>query len=150
MLDPLDQLATEMFRTFAQFEFCASRQPAFTMATVQRSRTGVPSHTRFPIFLTIAAIRIWPQLCATFLTTNGFWHGSNAALDTDLQSDRVLLYVRRVRNNLFRGGKVNGGWFEPERGELLLRHSLTILRACIAASEDGHRLRPYRQDHRLC
>lgn len=53
---------------------------------------------------------------------------------TDLQSDRLLIYVRRVRNNLFHGGKFNGRWFEPERSTVLMQHSLTILNACLAAS----------------
>ena len=51
--------------------------------------------------------------------------------DTDSKADKLLVYVRRVRNNLFHGGKFNGRWFEPERSEPLLRHSLTILRACV-------------------
>ncbi|MFN5049087.1 hypothetical protein [Roseateles sp.] len=50
---------------------------------------------------------------------------------TDSKADKLLVYVRRVRNNLFHGGKFNGHWFEPERSEPLLRHSLTILRACV-------------------
>lgn len=52
---------------------------------------------------------------------------------TNSQADRLLVYVRRVRNNLFHGGKFNGHWFEPERSEPLLRHSLTILTACVEA-----------------
>ncbi len=55
---------------------------------------------------------------------------------TDSRADLVLLYVRRVRNNLFHGGKFNGHWFEPERSEELLHHSLVILDACLAASSD--------------
>jgi hypothetical protein len=51
-------------------------------------------------------------------------------------SRRLLLYVRRVRNNLFHGSKFNGRWFDPERSEPLMRHSLTILRACVEASTD--------------
>lgn len=58
------------------------------------------------------------------------------APNTDLRSDLVLLYVRRIRNNLFHGGKFNGHWFEPKRSEELLRHSLTILRGCLAASKE--------------
>jgi len=50
---------------------------------------------------------------------------------TDSPADKLLIYVRRVRNNLFHGGKFNGHWFEPERSEPLLRHSLTILTACV-------------------
>ncbi|MCD9515566.1 hypothetical protein [Photobacterium carnosum] len=43
------------------------------------------------------------------------------------QTDLVLLYVRRVRNNLFHGGKFNGNWFAPQRSEELLSNSITIL-----------------------
>ena len=50
---------------------------------------------------------------------------------TDSRADKLLVYVRRVRNNLFHGGKFNGHWFESERSEPLLRHSLTILIACV-------------------
>jgi hypothetical protein len=50
---------------------------------------------------------------------------------TDSRADKLLQYVRRVRNNLLHGGKFNGHWFEPERSEPLLRHSLVILSACV-------------------
>jgi len=50
---------------------------------------------------------------------------------TNSGADKLLIYVRRVRNNLFHGGKFNGHWFDPERSEPLLRHSLTILTACV-------------------
>ena len=50
---------------------------------------------------------------------------------TDSRADKLLIYVRRVRNNLFHGGKFNGHWFEPERSEPLLRHGLTVLIACV-------------------
>lgn len=50
---------------------------------------------------------------------------------TNSQADKLLIYVRRVRNNLFHGEKFNGHWFEPERSEPLLRHSLTILIECV-------------------
>lgn len=50
---------------------------------------------------------------------------------TNSKADKLLIYVRRVRNNLFHSGKFNGHWFAPERSELLLRHSLTILDICV-------------------
>ncbi|MFC1833865.1 hypothetical protein ACFL2Q_03910 [Thermodesulfobacteriota bacterium] len=50
---------------------------------------------------------------------------------TNSRADKLLQYVRRVRNNLFHGGKFNGRWFAPERSEPLLRHSLAILKAVI-------------------
>ena len=51
--------------------------------------------------------------------------------DTNSRADKLLQYVRRVRNNLFHGGKFNGHWFSPERSEPLLRHSLVILTAVV-------------------
>ena len=52
------------------------------------------------------------------------------------KSDEVLQYVRRVRNNLFHGGKFNVGFFDPERSEPLLSHSLTILEEAVRASPE--------------
>jgi hypothetical protein len=41
----------------------------------------------------------------------------------------ILLWVRRVRNNLFHGGKFNGHWFQPERSEQLITASLVVIHA---------------------
>ncbi len=50
------------------------------------------------------------------------------------QADRVLQYVRRVRNNLFHGGKFEGGYLEdPERSETLMKYGLIILDECLNA-----------------
>jgi hypothetical protein len=49
------------------------------------------------------------------------------------RAQQVLLMVRRVRNNLFHGGKflpVPTG--DPDRDKLLIQHSLTVLRTCIS------------------
>ena len=50
------------------------------------------------------------------------------------EADLILLYIRRVRNNLFHGGKFNGHWFEPERSEELITHSITILHKAVSLS----------------
>src|SRR5437764_995290 len=50
---------------------------------------------------------------------------------TTSNADALFQYIRRVRNNLFHGGKFNGHWFEPERSERLMKASLTILRAVV-------------------
>ena len=57
-----------------------------------------------------------------------------AATPSASETHELLLCVRRVRNNLFHGGKFNGHWFAPERSETLLRHSLSILDACLRSS----------------
>jgi len=48
---------------------------------------------------------------------------------TNSTSNKLLIYIRRIRNNLFHGAKFNEHWFKPERSEPLLRHSLVILSA---------------------
>jgi len=67
------------------------------------------------------------------IVVNGNLQWSSAEPNTDSCADKLLIYVRRVRNNLFHGGKFNGHWFEPERSESLLKNSLIILVACIDA-----------------
>lgn len=62
---------------------------------------------------------------------NGLIAWDDSRPQTDSRADELLIYVRRVRNNLFHGGKFNGHWFEPERSEPLLRYSIAILDACI-------------------
>lgn len=60
------------------------------------------------------------------------WRDANPS--TDSRADLILIHVRRVRNNLFHGGKFNGIWFEPDRSELLIKHSAIILDACFRAA----------------
>lgn len=47
----------------------------------------------------------------------------------------VLLYVRRVRNNLFHGGKFSHTWIDPDRSARLIRASLVILHSCLEISD---------------
>jgi len=64
---------------------------------------------------------------------NGVLEWRRKVPSTNSPADMLLLYVRRVRNNLFHGGKFNDCWFDSERSEPLLRHSLTILKSCVEA-----------------
>lgn len=43
--------------------------------------------------------------------------------------NELLLCVRRVRNNLYHGGKFNGSWFDEIRSGFLLEASILILTA---------------------
>ncbi len=53
---------------------------------------------------------------------------------TSSESDFILILVRRIRNNLFHGGKFNGCWFNPDRSEKLLDAALLILNHCLKVS----------------
>lgn len=138
--DP-DALAAELFKTFARFEY------ALKAAEFHRGEGAAEANWR-SFAESVAEIFEEPpneefaQAIAYMLAhppkkqvvEGGVLGWSVSAPQTDFQSDRVLIYVRRVRNNLFHGGKFNGRFFEPQRSAALLQHSLTILNACLAAS----------------
>lgn len=67
------------------------------------------------------------------IMVDGFIQWKVVEPNTQSRADKLLQYVRRVRNNLFHGGKFNDHWFAPERGEPLLRYSLVILSAVVEA-----------------
>ena len=49
---------------------------------------------------------------------------------TEERSPQILFsHIRRVRNNLYHGGKFNGRWLDPDRSEELISRSLLILKA---------------------
>ena len=138
----LNRLATDLFRTFARFEY------ALKAAGFHNGNGGAEANWRdFAVSVSahfddpqdegfkeaIAYILEHPP--NKQLVEDGELIWDAVVPQTDLHSDRVLIYVRRVRNNLFHGGKFNGHWFEPQRSAELLRHSLTILNACLAASD---------------
>lgn len=56
------------------------------------------------------------------------------------QGDRIsdlFVYIRRVRNNLFHGGKFKGKYLAyPERSIELMEHCVTVLKACLDANDD--------------
>ena len=52
---------------------------------------------------------------------------------TNSKADALFQYVRRIRNNLFHGGKFNGHWFALERSERLMKAGLVVLRQSIEA-----------------
>ena len=48
----------------------------------------------------------------------------------------VVEYVRRVRNNLFHGGKFNQHWFAEQRSIELINHSLTVVEFIVKELSD--------------
>jgi len=62
---------------------------------------------------------------------NGAIEWSDANPNNPCPSHNLFIYIRRVRNNLFHGGKFNDRWFAPERSEQLINSSITVLNHCI-------------------
>ena len=138
MHEDLDGLTYEFFRTFARFEYALKAR-----GFCRRGRSGnaAPDWDRFaesapvrgvlcdPVGpgLTEAVEYILSHPPRTQVIENGRLTWRDGPPRATGQSGRVLELVRRVRNNLFHGGKGNQHWFDPARTERLLKHSLTIL-----------------------
>ena len=141
----LDALAYEFFRTFARFEYALKasgfHRPDRNNAEADWTRFAESAPVKRVLddpvdpSLTQATDYILNHPPNKQIIENGAVAWSDRPPDAASQSGRVLGFVCRVRNNLFHGGKRNQHWFDPERTERLLEHSLTILRRCLDASE---------------
>lgn len=134
----LDHLAGELFQVFSRTEYALK-------ASGYHKGDGIAEANWREFALDVENLIAQPRTQALREAINFFlssppkkqvivggiiqWEASDPA--TESEADRLLIYVRRVRNNLFHGGKFNGRWFAPERSEALLRHSLTILSVCV-------------------
>lgn len=139
--DELTELAKELFRTFARFEY-ALKNAGFHTGDGEAK----PHWRNFALSIDGSLDEQGdPDLAAAIgyvleqpphkqIVRNGALDWELAPPQTDSRADLVLIYVRRVRNNLFHGGKFNGHWFDPDRSENLMKSSLVILNAALVAS----------------
>lgn len=141
-LMPKDQdlhlLATEFFLVFSRFEY-ALKASGF-------NKGDGPAQPNWSMFA--AAVKNWVSSTRDQKVSEAIQfilreppkkqfieHGNivwkDGCLSTQSQSDALFQYIRRIRNNLFHGGKFNGHWFAPERSELLMRAGLIVLKAAV-------------------
>lgn len=143
--DPaLNQLAGEFFRMFSRMEYALKATgylvPNRRNAEADWTRFAIAIHKRFEIIDTeqlrkeTAFLLREPPKKQT--NNNGVVEWDPTPPDAKNQTDLLLHYVRRIRNNLFHGGKFNGRWFEPERSGPLIHVGIEILSACLQASEE--------------
>lgn len=134
----LDQLAEKLFRVFARTEYALKASgfnngDGLAEANWRKFALAVEELIKNPISQELnEAIKFFfkaPPKKQVIICGVIQWEVS--VPQTNSKADELLVYVRRVRNNLFHGGKFNGHWFDPERSEPLLRHSLTILHSCV-------------------
>ena len=141
--EELDKLASELFHTFSRIEY-ALKSSGFNdgdgpaKANWRNFALAVESLIATPhsvaLINAIKFIMEKPPKKQVILDHKLKWEVAEPS--TDSKADKLLLYVRRIRNNLFHGGKFNGHWFEPERSKPLLQHSLVVLHECIDYVED--------------
>ncbi len=137
-------LLLEFFLTFARFEF-ALKTTGFFQGDLQRAS---PDWHRFGRSIDLNTAGLDPK-CAEavdYFSLHPPWRqvvaGNEIVWDSAVgfatleRMDQVLDLVRRVRNNLFHGGKFNDDVHSgPGRNEMLLRHSLIILHRCLELSQ---------------
>lgn len=133
----INKLCYEFFREFARYEYCLKAAGFLCdkrVAQVNWDRYAMevthvfdsPEDTALK-----AAIEYFLEFPPKKqIVKDGMLAWDNTPLEEKIIAKKILILIRRVRNNLFHGGKFNGEWFEPERSEVLMRHGLTIMEAC--------------------
>lgn len=139
--DRLDALSLDVFRTFARCEY-ALKAAGFhdggshdVKADWRRFALDLDNTFEHPVDPALAAAVAYLSAHPPRkqVIREGKLEWDDTPPNSISQADLVLAYVRRIRNNLFHGGKFNGHWFEPQRSGELLTHSLCILRHVIHA-----------------
>ncbi|MFW2831557.1 hypothetical protein [Sphingomonas sp. ID0503] len=131
----LDDLATEMFRLFSRIEYALK---AVGLLTKQDG----PAEADWPSFADrinahgLAGAPADVVAAVTFMLTEPprkqaaekgklVWVTGDPGAQS--QARLLAVYICRVRNNLFHGGKFAGHWFDPERSKALLEASILLL-----------------------
>jgi hypothetical protein len=139
MSTELDRLAFRFFKLFAQYEYALK---AMGYGAAGSNGQAEPSWNRFAneIGIRIMAVNEEPVVTARqYLLEQPpkrqIWVGGAVeweAVSNDDKSVQALFgHLRRVRNNLYHGGKFNGRWIDPDRSWQLIGHSLVILDALL-------------------
>ncbi|ENK7105537.1 hypothetical protein AB3Y58_003248 [Enterobacter kobei] len=137
MENNLDNLCYEFFREFSRYEYCLKAsglhhkikdaKADWDEYAKQVSET-INNTTDPELIAAITYFKEHPPKKQIIKEGSLVWDDS-LPQEKDL-AKFIFLLIRRVRNNLFHGGKFNEKWFEPERSETLLQHGLVILRRC--------------------
>ena len=139
MKSQLDRLAFDLFKLFAQYEYALK---AMGYGRARREGQAEPDWERFvnEVGCQVMALEepsivgamqyLFDQPPKRQVWVDGAvqW----APVSSSERSAQVLFgHIRRIRNNLYHGGKFNGHWFDPDRSRELIGHALIILTALV-------------------
>lgn len=147
MIAKNDPLAQEFFFVFSRLEFALKitgyLRPDATVPVIDWTRFAtavehVFSHPPSRDFAK-AVQYLSTQPPRKQIVREGRITWSDGTPPTNDPPNSILLYVRRVRNNLFHGGKFKQHRLEYQaRTPELLHHSLIVITTCIDATPDVH------------
>lgn len=135
MHEQLDHLAFRFFKVFAQCEYALK---AMGYGRANRADSAEADWDRFAndigailfnehdanIANAIEYLLRQPPKRQVWINGAIEW----AEVRNDESSPQILFaHIRRVRNNLYHGGKFNGRWFAPDRSNELISKSLLLL-----------------------
>jgi hypothetical protein len=136
----LDALAFRFFKLFAQYEF--------TLKAMHYGRAGAKQAAEadwdgfandFGVVLlksADAAVVEARQYLLDHPPNRQVWTEVGVAWEPvpnhDKSAQMLFSHIRRMRNNLYHGGKFRGWWLEPDRSKELISKSLLLLEALIA------------------
>ncbi len=131
----LDKLAYRFFKLFAQYEYALK---AMGYGRAGRADTAEPDWDRFANEVGVALFESQDQAviaARTYLLSEPprrqVWINGSvewaAVASTERSVQMLFAHIRRVRNNLYHGGKFNGRWIDPDRSEELISKSLVLL-----------------------
>ena len=140
----LNRLADDFFQLFSRFEY-SLKESGYLVPNV---KDAIPDWIRFAEDIhelfeqndkseIINAKRfILEEPPKKQINRDGLIDWDSTPPDSSNQTDLLLKYIRRIRNNLFHGGKFNGRWFKPDRSGELINAAIIILKGCLEISED--------------
>lgn len=139
MNNDLDNLSFQFFKLFAQYEY-ALKATGFGKAG--NKRLAEPNWDRFAIEIGVRVLSVEEtevQKARRYLfelpPKRQIWVNNAVQWEEVPNNDRsvqmLFSHIRRVRNNLYHGGKFGSRWIAPGRSQELLFNSLVILRALI-------------------
>ena len=131
----LDKLAYRFFKLFAQYEYALK---AMGYGRAGRADAAEPDWDRFANEVGVALVQSQDPAvidARTYLLSEPprrqVWINGSvewaAVANTERSVQMLFAHIRRVRNNLYHGGKFNGRWIDPDRSEELISKSLVLL-----------------------
>jgi hypothetical protein len=139
----LDKLAFRFFKLFAQYEYALK---AMGYGTAGSKGQAEPDWDRFSneigaVIMTLedaalAEARLYilehPPKRQIWVDGAVQWQD----VPNDERSPQLLFaHIRRVRNNLYHGGKFNGRWIDPDRSAQLMGKAMLILERLVTLDE---------------